>query len=181
MSRRKNASAKTGCVNFPVEGDGFTNTNVGGMYVQLVAVEKRSDREEWWEDAWLDCFGGSNTSLEYQESMVGTDSAVDGVVPYTPENEETWDSQMAEAGVATKILFPHFFDTSSTKAKRSRSVALLATVILGSTGGTWVNGGGSWRCAFDDLDFEGRAIVESVRKLYGNKADLHLITWMDEG
>jgi hypothetical protein len=176
-----NASAKTGCINFPVEGGDYTNTNVGGMYVQLVAVEKRSDREEWWEDAWLDCFGGSNTTLEYQESMVGTDSLVDGRVPYTQEIEDTWDEKVAEVGHATKLLFPYFFDGTASKLKRSRSVALLATVILGSTGGTWMKGDDGWRCTFEDLDFDGQAIVENLRKLYGAKADLHLITWMDEG
>ncbi len=182
MSRRKNASAKTGYVNFPVEDqDGFKNSNLGGMYVQLVAIENRSDREDWWEDAFLDCFGGSNTTLEYQETMAGTDSLVDGKVPYTQEMDETWDEEVSKLAYATKLVFPHFFDSQVEKGKRYRSKAILASVILGSSGGTWERNGDYWRCSFEDLDIDGQELVDLMRKLYGSKAELHLITWVDEG
>lgn len=182
MSRRKNASARTGCVSFPVEDFGIhKNTNLGGMYVQLVAVERRSENEEWWEDAWLDCFGGSNTTLDYQEAMVGTDTLVDGQVLYTEENEDTWEDEVSEVAHATKLIFPNFYAKVS-KARRGQSVPLLASIVLGSSGGTWADSNGDpWRCSFEDLDTDGQALVENLKKLYGSKADLHLITWMDEG
>lgn len=36
-----------------------------------------------------------------------------------------------------------------------------------------------WRCTYKDLNVDGRAIYDSFRKLYGKKAELRLVTWLD--
>jgi len=48
-TRRTDSSAVSGCVTFPIEGE-YRNTALGGMYVQLVAIEKRSEAENWWDE-----------------------------------------------------------------------------------------------------------------------------------
>ena len=177
-TRRTDSSAVSGCVTFPIEGE-YRNTALGGMYVQLVAIEKRSEAENWWDDAFLICFGGSNTTLDYQEFMAGTDTFVDTYVPYTEENKEKWYELRAKVADATNLIYPRFF---TEKAKgQYQSVPVLAAVILGSTGATWMKDLNYWRCTYDDLDLQGRALYDSIKGLYGDKAELHLITWVDEG
>lgn len=180
-SRRTTSTAVSGVINFPVEGSGYTNTGVGGMYVQLVAIEKRSDAENWWEDAFIICWGGSNTTIDYQETLAGTDTLVDERIPYTPANAETWDEEVAKVAYATNSLFPLFFSEEKSKDRKYRSIPLLASMVIGSTGASWMNGDNYWRCTYDDLDLQGRAIYDQMQALYGAKASLHLVTWVDEG
>ena len=187
-SKRKKPEFSSGCVMFPVEGevllggDDYKNEATGGMYVQLVAVEKKSERENWWEDMFVVCWGGSNTSLEYQEGMAGTDTLVDEFVPYYEELDASWDEMVADKAFATKSFFPDFYDKDKPKNVRERSVSLLASVVLGSSGGTWCKGErGYFRCTYADLTEDGKVLYDSLKKLYGEKAALHLITWIDEG
>lgn len=113
-SKRKKSEYRSGCVNFPVEGEVFLggidykNEATGGMYVQLVAIEKRSSIENWWEDMFVVCFGGGNTSLEYQEGMAGTDTLKDEWVPYYPQLDAEWEEMTADKAFATKYFFPNF-------------------------------------------------------------------------
>lgn len=180
-SKRKKAEFTSGCVNFPTEGD-YQNEATGGMYVQLVAIENKSEKENWWEDMFVVCWGGSNTSLEYQEGIAGTDTLVDGFVPYYIELDDVYEEMVADTAFATKTFFPNFYDKEKGKGERERSVPLLASVVLGSTGATWCKGDRDYfRCTYNDLTDEGKAIYDSLKKLYGDKATLHLITWIDEG
>jgi hypothetical protein len=174
-----NPDAVSGCITFPVTGQEYTNTGLGGMYVQLVAIEKRSEVENWWDDSFLICFGGSNTALDYQELLAGTDTLLDTKVPYSDEAEDNWDAERAKVADATNLLYPRFF---TEKAKgQYQSVPVLAAVTLGSTGGTWMKNENYWRCSYEDLDIQGKALYDSLKQLYGEKADLHLVTWVDEG
>ena len=181
-SRRKNPEATSGCVRFPVVGGDYTNLATGGMYVQLVAIEKKSPLENWWEDMFVVCWGGSNSSLEYQEGMAGTDTLVDEFVPYYEELDDSWEEMVADKAHATKLFFPKFFDKEATKQVRQRSVPVLSSVVLGSTGATWCkNERDYFRCTYEDLTNEGKLVYDSIKTLYGEKAELHLITWIDEG
>ena len=181
-SRRKKAEFSSGCINFPAEGGEYHNDATGGMYVQLVAIEKRSTIENWWEDMFVVCWGGGNTSLEYQEGMAGTDTLKDEWVPYYPQLDAEWEEMVADKAFATKYFFPNFYDKSKPRNERERSVPVLASTVLGSSGGTWCKGERDYfRCTYNDLTDEGKVLYDSFKKLYGEKAELHLITWMDEG
>jgi hypothetical protein len=180
-TRRTDPSAVSGCVTFPVEGQEYENTKLGGMYVQLVAIERRSEAENWWDDAFLVCFGGSNTVLDYQELLAGTDTLKDTLVPYSEKVEDTWNADRAKVADATNLLFPSFFSEKKVKGQY-QSVPVLTAITLGSTGATWMKDNVDyWRCTYEDLDLQGKALYDSIKQLYGEKADLHLITWVDEG
>ena len=181
-SKRKKPEFSSGSIRFPQEGGDFHNDATGGMYIQLVAVEKRAPIENWWEDMFVVCWGGSNATLEYQEGLAGTDTLVDEFVPYYPELDEDYNEMVGDKAYATKLLFPNFYDKEKSKEQRQRSVSVLASVVLGSTGGTWCKGEHDyWRCTYADLDSESRVIYDAIKHMYGEKADLHLITWIDEG
>lgn len=185
-SRRHNPDAISGVVLFPSTNPDYTiRTSAEGCYVQLVVVEKRSEVENWWDDSFLVCWGGSNTTLDYQETLAGTDTLLDEAVPYSAvvESPEQWDKLKTEKAHATNILFPHLFDHSIEKNHRSQSVPVLAVVTLGSCGAAWVKTGTDafWCCTLEDLDLQGRLIYEQMQNLYSSKAELHLITWIDEG
>ena len=180
-SKRKKPEHHSGCVNFPVEG-GYHNDATGGMYVQLVVVEKRSAKENWWEDTFVVCWGGGNTSLEYQEGMTGTDTMKDEWVPYYPQLDAEWPEMVADKAFATKFFFPSFYEMEKPRNIRERSIPLLASVVLGSSGGSWCIGERDYfRCTYADLTTEGKTLYDSLKTLYGDKAELHLITWIDEG
>jgi len=179
-TRRGNGGASSGCIVFPQEGGEYQNTKLGGMYVQLVALETKSKITNWWDDAFLVCFGGSNTSLEYQEQLAGTDTLIDEKATWV-EDQDIYDKEVADLAYATNLLFPNFHNKEKDKHKRGRSLPVLAQITLGSTGGTWMKNDKYWTCSVNDLDLQGKALYEQLQLLYEDKATLHLVTWADEG
>lgn len=73
-------------------------------------------------------------------------------------------------------LAEKWFPKTSEGDERSRD--LYAAVLLGTSGGTWMDmEGNSWACEREDLSEEGEALAAGLEKLYG--LPVKLLTFID--
>ena len=172
-----------GFVNFPVH---LPNGNEGGMFVRLVVVPPEVDfptiegdaedteaEVEYYKQKPVVCCGGV-VHFHYDECFVATDEA--DCVPWW---EQTVEQTVAGAYERDKVELRHFPNLEdehykdSYSAERYLSTSYLAVVLMGSTG--W---NGRFRCTYVDLTDEGKALYDSMEKLYPN-SQLVLQTWLD--
>jgi hypothetical protein len=165
MKRRTNAVS--GWVNFPVNDPSWTNTYEGGMVVKLVVYG-----DEQFYDKFAMCCGAQVYDIS-NEVLVGDDnrSTVKTACPNNPEDEDNgW------------ILnhYPHLFadDIESSTIEKYTSRDYLAAIVLGTTGWSGAKEGEYWKCTFDDLTDQGKALYKQIEALYRG-AEIHLLTYLD--
>ena len=168
MERR--SKQVVGMVNFPVDSQEYTNTNEGGMFVQLWCVEEDFNSPE---SCW---YGGVYAMMS--ESLVGTDEEVN--TDNFHEIEDGKDPMEWEQSFALEEkLFPHIKKEGCCVQFQYSSGELLACVNMGSTGWSGSNNHHDyWRCRYDDLNESGKGIYDSLKSAYP-KAKLVLVTWLD--
>jgi hypothetical protein len=172
-----------GFVNFPVH---LPNGNEGGMFVRLVVVppeydyplleDDEDDTEaeiEYLKQKPVVCCGGL-IQFHADECFYATDEA-----DCTPWWEESLEQTVANAYGRDKVELRHFPNLEdkqyqySYSADRYLSRLYLAVILMGSTG--W---NGRFRCTYDDLTDDGKALYDSVKKLHPTST-LVLQTWLD--
>jgi hypothetical protein len=162
MQRRTNAIS--GWVNFPVNDSSWTSTNEGGMAVKLVVYG-----DEDFYDKFVMCCGAQVYDIS-NEVLVGDDipSSVDSA--YANGEDSAW------------VLnhYPYLFaeDIESTTIEKYISRDYLAAIVLGTTGWSGAKDGEYWKCTFDDLTDQGKALYKQIEELYPG-AEIHLITYLD--
>jgi len=163
MKRRTNIVS--GWVNFPINDPQWTNTNEGGMVVKLVVIE-----DEEIVDKWALCFGAQVYDI-CSECLVGDDKFSPCSSSNSSEDED-WISNH----------FPHLFsdDMKISSVEKYISRDYLAAIVLGTTGwsGAKLDEGEYWKCTFDDLTEQGKALYKQIEMLYPG-AKLHLLTFLD--
>ena len=162
MPMRPREKHVTGFVKFPVDDPTWRFSAEGGMFVRVVVPAKRDlEGEDRLIDSWMECCGGF-CAVRYDETLQNSDETMRRLWP----NLFDGDGEPRELG--------------PDEGRAENSVPLLACVTLGSTGwaGWSEDLGRYWTCGFDDLDGDGRRIVESLRTLYPAH-DVLLTTWLD--
>lgn len=185
----RRSNEQRGFVNFPTESKEFRNSGEGGMFVFLVVVEPS---EIDFDNRWPVCCTNS-VVIPLGDGVVGDDQLPEPpLVDYTKigsKEEMSAAMKAEEANHPSLFHYPHCYDnrepdeTDEGFFKRvDNSIPYLAAIMLGSTGWSgWCDrsGNGNWRCTLEDLSEEGRALYELVEKLYGDRGELHLVTYLD--
>jgi hypothetical protein len=172
MQLNRRSNVVRGYVNFPVDSKEYISTGEGGLFVELWVVPKK-------DTDWMVCCGGFGINVTYCESLIGTDKS---------HNTDNFDEMMQEIKSGNKDarqrfyleeeLFPYMH--KDEEQRDYNSIDLYACVNLGSTGWSgYHDDKGMWRCTFDDLNDDGKALYKSLEKLYGDTAELLLVTWLD--
>lgn len=161
MQRR--SQAVEGCVNFPVHQP---STNEGGMLVKLWVIDRQP-----FDDAYGMCCGVSVFD-QASETFLGTDKEgfPDDSYVWTPGHTPEEFSRAHDKSAAEQTQWLEKFFTGE---HHENSIPLLAAIVMGSTG--W---SGDFICKYEDLTDDGKAIYDSMAKLYP-KAELHLLTFLD--
>lgn len=177
---RRRTLARAGFVNFPVGNPRWRNTGEGGMFVKLVVV----DDSDYDTSDWTICCGAGVYDL-LSENFVGDDQAPAPVLRLKEgaSPEETM-AAMREHDKAYRAWeerhFPHMHDDGEHGTDKYMSRQYVASMVLGITG--WSGFAEDlcepWRCTFDDLTDDGKALYEQMRKLYPG-CTLHLLTFLD--
>jgi hypothetical protein len=167
MQRRTNAVS--GWVNFPVNDPTWTSTNEGGMVVKLVVY----GNEEFY-DKFVMCCGAQVYDIG-SEVLVGDDKPTNVKTSCTnslEDEDKGWISNH----------YPHLFedDIESSSIDKYTSRDYLAAIVLGTTGwsGAKTSGYEYWKCTFDDLTVQGKALYKQIEMLYPG-AEIHLLTYLD--
>ena len=169
MTLFRRSSKVAGCVNFPIDSKEYVSSGEGGLFVELWVIPKPNTN-------WMVCCGGFGINTVYCEALVGTDKKrnKDNMDEFKAGNKDFRQRFYLE-----EELFPDMHNVDDSK-RNYNSIDLCACVLLGSTGWSGYNSRkGMWRCTYKDLNVDGRAIYDSFRKLYGKKAELRLVTWLD--
>ena len=150
----------------------------GGMFVKLVVVDDR----DYDGTPWTICCGAHVTDT-YSEPLVGDDRADrPTAAPYpadaTPEQLRTiMDADDRADAKWVARHFPAYGEAGA--AERHASRPYLASMVLGITG--WSGASAeykSWRCTYEDLTEDGKAIYRQLQALYEG-CTLHLLTFLD--
>lgn len=190
---RRRSTETAGFVNWPISNAAYRCTGEGGMLVRLVVAD---DAE--YDRKWAPCCGGEQAFL-MDESFLGDDVHPDG--PGLPDNWGGLTQDQVKAALVANQVTPanayHFpadaeytaagltgagsapNPTSGLNLERYLSRAYLAALTLGATGWSGhseVNG--YFRCTFDDLTAEGKALYRLLEQLYPG-CRLFLQTWLD--
>lgn len=173
MTQRR-TDAQRGWVNFPV--DRLPSSNEGGMYVQLVVAPRRIGLID--EDEWMLCCS-SLPGVMLSECLIH-----DGVheTPEVPEPAkdaplEVWkeySERLSAPSAHTAFHYPDYAG-GGREIRDYESIAYLAVITLGSTG--WSSG--EWRCTFADLTADGKRLHAAMQRLYGDRGEIYLMTWLD--
>jgi hypothetical protein len=173
-----------GFVNFPVH---LPNGNEGGMFVRLVVVPPEyepppiENSEEFDEDSEAEieyrknkpvvCCGGL-ISYHYDEVLFATDES--DCIPWWEKTTEQIVASSKRDDIELRH-FPYLGDESKSweNSEKFLSTQYLAVILMGSTG--W---NGRFRCTYDDLTDDGKALYDSVKKLHPTST-LVLQTWLD--
>lgn len=159
-----------GFVDFPINDPDYKNSGEGGMFVRLVVAE--NDENSYWGV----CCGGTQSIL-YDEQLLGDDIARD------LSFEESVVS-FSEGFPSENFHFPRLreaFNEPPGKLDPYLSVPYLSIITLGTTGWSgWNESSGEYfRCRYENLTAEGKALYDSIKKLYEGKGTLYLQTWLD--
>ena len=165
---RRRTDAVVGYVNFPMHR--IPCTGEGGCFVRLVVLDV-----EDYADKWMPCSGGYQY-FHYDECFLGDDL-------YTPTPPPPKGSKL-------KVLMKYYQDLDEERRARDekyypdlynegktgqwQSVRVLAAMTIGATG--WSSG--EWRCTYEDLTDEGKAICDSMQRLYPGR-EVRLLTYLD--
>ena len=167
-----------GYVNFPVH---LPNGNEGGMFVRLVVmppdleyafIEGDDDDTEadieYRKQKPVVCCGGI-INFHYDEVLYATDES--DCIPWWEQPEGQTRVEHRRNDIELRH-FPYLED-SKLDVDKYLSTQYLAVVLMGSTG--W---NGRFRCTYDDLTDDGKALYDSMKKLYPTST-LVLQTWLD--
>lgn len=165
MAIARRTNTVVGYVNFPVDSKEFVSTCEGGLFVELWVIPK--DKKDW-----MVCCGGHSITTMYTDSLVGTD---------VKRNKDTFDKGNFHATQRFPLEEDLFLEITDNKSpNQCVSKYLYACVTLGSTGWSgYHKTKGMWRCTFNDLNDDGKSLYKLLEKLYGDKATLRLVTWLD--
>lgn len=171
MYSKRRTDAVSGWVNFPINDPNFKSTQEGGMIVFLAVIPTYLD----FETDWARCCGSNQIFLNLSESFIGTD--------IEPNHDNFYDIDEITPGMKQEFpiedkYFPHANDEENPEY---HSIHLLTCIELGNTGWSgWNNKTEEyWRCTFDDLNDDGKALYRSMRALYGRNAENRLFTFLD--
>ena len=161
MSNRRSKKV-TGCVNFPVDSKEYICNGQGGLFVELWVIPTKGK--------WMNCCGGLGINSNFYSTLVGTDKKA---------NSDNWNEVKKNHKLPQRFyLEDELFPDLEEHVPESKP--LYAAILLGSTGWSGVDKkGNTWRASFYDLNSAGLILCNSVKKLYGNKATLRLVTWLD--
>lgn len=186
----------SGFVNFPVDSTDYKSTNEGGMFVTLIAMDKKGGY-------WAECCGAESTFMDSVEVLVSDDKI--GRPSYNPNKILEWVSKMTlpkfidklvwklvrlelenhdrKNKIYDEVFFPRINNPIlSEKSWGSRdydSVPLLCSMTIGTTGWSGSNEEkGYWHCTYEDLTEEGKKLYDLIQKLYSN-CEVYLLTWLD--
>lgn len=174
MKRRENVA--NGYVNFPMFDPQYKNSNEGGMIVKLV-VFNESDVDD--DDNFELCTGVYVNDF-LTESFVGCDS--EGIPRWDDREDFIVYSKRVEE--IEERFFPNmnieYSDTAFNMAKYAMRPSL-CSLVIGNTGWSGWNTIDDvyWKCSYNDLTDAGKDLYSYIQKLYGPKASLHLLTFLD--
>ncbi len=171
MTRRRNADAVVGFINFPT--DTIESSEEGGCFVRLVVMDGITGDD--FCKAYLPCCGGFN-QFSMDECFLG-DDLFDRSYPADDASDEVWQERDTRFAKCTERYFPNLGiddKESSVYHYRYNSDAFLCAMTIGATG--WSSS--EWVCTFDDLTTDGKALVDSLRKLYSG-CEIRLLTFLD--
>jgi len=175
-TRGRRSNQVRGWVNFPVNDSDYKNTGEGGMFVRLVVAELKPQTAK--EEAWSVCCGGDNFCY-YDEQFLGDD--------VNPDLSEE-DLGKLEESPAELLHFPRFPGRHANYDPEKQflldpytSLPYLCIMTVGSTGWSgWHQGRQEYfRCRFENLTDEGKNLYQMIEKLYENKGQIYLQTWLD--
>jgi len=166
MNRREPISK--GYVNFPINDPSYEHTAEGGMLVKLYVINDKWDDPDSFE---ICC--GSDVHDVLSEIMVGSDRITP---PQFTENSDSFDIDQYSL---QEQYYPDINNENIKDSSRFLSIPLLAAIVLGNTGWSGYNSGSYWKCSYDDLTDDGKALYNSIQTLYGKHASLHLLTFLD--
>jgi hypothetical protein len=163
MSNRRSKKV-TGYVNFPVDSKEYICNGQGGLFVELWVIPTKGK--------WMNCCGGQGITSTYGATLVGTNEKRN----FDNWNEVKKDHKLPQRFYLEEKLFPN----KGNPDYDYNSIPLYAAILLGSTGWSgYSQKKGNWRASFYDLNRAGLILCDSLNKLYGNKATLRLVTWLD--
>ncbi len=164
---RRSGKANTGYIRWPTH---LRNSGEGGMWVYaVVPVDNR-------REPFVEC------CVEYP-TLPAPNVFLDPLPPsFQAEMKAVRSRRPQPRGLMSKSFWP---------IERHDSRDLLATVLLGTSGGSWSNlhpcsnpkckhqkGLPYWICSESDLTPEGKRLVALLSKLYGGRK-VHLLTFLD--
>ena len=162
---RRRTDAVVGYVNFPM--DRIPSTNEGGCFVRLVVLDVAESDEKW-----MPCCGGYQR-FYYDECFLGDDLYVPTPPPEneSPEELQQYFARRDEDRLKRELKYYPYIDSG---AREWESTWVLAALTIGATG--WSSG--EWRCTYEDLTDEGKAIYDSMQNLYPGR-EVRLLTYLD--
>jgi hypothetical protein len=133
------------------------------MVVKLVVYG-----DEEFYDNFVMCCGAQVYDIS-NEVLVGDDK---------PTSIESSDAHKEDAWILAH--YPHLFgdDIESSSIDKYTSRDYLAAIVLGTTGWSGAKDGEYWKCTFDDLTDQGKALYKQIEALYPG-AEIHLLTYLD--
>ncbi len=175
MNRR--STDMNGWVNFPVNDPRWRSTNEGGMFVKLVVCDNREFDKKFGV-----CCGVSVRDT-LSEVLIADDKRPEPKHQFAQEDFASKDAWLAAVEAEQSAIrrweeyhFPHMNDENDP-SYNSRDY--LAVIIMGSTGWSgYSDENGLWHCTYDDLTGEGKALYDSIQRLYP-ECELHLLTFLD--
>ena len=164
---RRRTSEVVGYVNFPMHR--IACTGEGGCFVRLVVL----DAEDY-ADKWVPCCGGYQY-FHYDECFLGDDLYEELPMPPEDENPKKMMQYFRDLDKARKKRDAKYYPRLDNDEDSGRwSVRVLAAMTIGATG--WSSG--EWRCTYEDLTDEGKALYDSLQRLYAGR-QVRLLTYLD--
>ena len=147
--------------------DRIPSTNEGGCFVRLVVLDVADLTEKW-----MPCSGGYQR-FYYDECFLGDDLYVPTSPPEneSPEELQQYFARRDEDRLKRDLKYYPYIDSG---AREWESTWVLAALTIGATG--WSSG--EWRCTYEDLTPEGKAIYDSMQRLYPGR-EVRLLTYLD--
>jgi len=167
-----------GFVNFPIEDtENWIDSSEGGLYVELVVVENDIKYQDSYnfENEWRECHGGGCFTV-MQESFINDDRG-------TRKDDDGY----MEKDELQNFHYPRYSAYKSLVGENNKgtypdwmSIDYLCSILIGST--NWSGFSDLmvtyWHCTYDDLTIEGKALYNTIKKLYEGH-DLILLTSLD--
>jgi hypothetical protein len=125
--------------------------------------------DEDFYDKFVMCCGAQVYDIS-NEVLIGDDK---------PSSVDSADANGEDTGWISNH-YPHLFedDIESSSIDKYTSRDYLAAIVLGTTGWSGAKEGEYWKCTFDDLTDQGKALYKQIEALYRG-AEIHLLTYLD--
>lgn len=163
---RRRTDAVVGYVNFPMHR--IACTGEGGCFVRLVVLDV-----EDYADKWMPCSGGYQR-FYYDECFLGDDLYEELPMPPADENPKKMMEYFRDLDEARRARDKKYYPRIDRGFREWESISVLAAMTIGATG--WSSG--EWRCTYEDLTDEGKALYDSLQRLYAGR-QVRLLTYLD--